>query len=208
MPLIETLVDDFDTGVVNTGLWTSNYGTYSQTGGRARVACTTAYNGFESAAAYTLAGSSTLIRVFPPAAGGAATEAYASVMVLSPVDGTEAGFLINTATGKIRCAANTDYWDSAAVELTYDPVAHAYVRLSEADGSLVWATSPDGTAWTTRRTLATPTWVTSGTTLALGLQAHRDSGVADFAEFDDCNTLPTPGPDPSAARKAAFLAFF
>ncbi|MFJ5156305.1 hypothetical protein ACIQCF_33055 [Streptomyces sp. NPDC088353] len=212
MPALSTLIDDFAAGTINTSLWTGNYGTVSQVGGRARVACTTAYSAFASAAAYNLAGSSVFIRVFPPAAGGAATSCYATVYVNAGTAGTEAGFSFNALTGRLRFNANVAYWDDNAVELPYDPVAHAYVRLAEAGGSLTWATSPDGTAWTTRRTLATPAWITSGTTLKLVLESHRDSGTADYAEFDDCNTLggSGPGPDPgdaTAARKAAFLAF-
>ncbi|MEU5908899.1 hypothetical protein ABZ780_31605, partial [Micromonospora sp. NPDC047467] len=171
MPALATLVDTFDAGTINTSLWTGNYGTVSQVGGRARVACASTYSAFASAAAYTLAGSSVYIRVYPPAAGGATTSAYALLAVLSGTDGTEAGVMLNAATGKIRFQSNTAYWDAAAVELTYDPVAHAWVRLAEAGGTLTWSTSPDGTAWMTRRTLATPAWITSGTTLSLLLQS-------------------------------------
>ncbi|MFE7233895.1 hypothetical protein ACFVAF_25160 [Streptomyces sp. NPDC057596] len=207
MPALATIVDDFDAGAINTSLWTGNYGTISQTGGRARVTCTTTYSAFASAAAYTLAGSSVYVRVYPPAAGGATTSAFALAAVLSGTGGTEAGIQINAATGKIRFQSNVDYWDAAAVELTYDPAAHAYVRLSEAGGTLTWSTSPDGTAWTTRRTLTTPAWITSGTTLALILQSRRDAGTVDYAEFDNCNTLPAVS-GPFNARKASFLGFF
>ncbi|WP_281155175.1 hypothetical protein [Streptomyces sp. HYC2] len=207
MPAVATIVDNFDAGTINTSLWTGNYGTVSQVGGRARVACTTDYSGFQSASAYTLAGSSVYVRVYPPAAGGATVDAWAQVKCLSGTAGTEIGFLINAATNKIRCVSNVAYWDATAVELTYDAAAHAYVRLSEAGGTVTWATSPDGTAWTTRRTLATPAWVTSSTTIALLLEAHRDAGTVDVAEFDNCNTLPAPPVDSGGAVKAAFLAF-
>lgn len=205
MPALATLVDDFDDNTVNGTLWPGNYGTYSETGGRARVACTADYSAYASAAAYTLAGSSVYARVYPPAAGGAATTAYAQVSLLSTVAGTEIGAMVNTVAGTLRCQSNVDYWDAAAVEITYDPAAHAYVRISEVGGTLTWATSPDGSTWTTRRTLATPAWAMSATTVELRLEAHRDSGTADVAEFDNLNTVPAAGS--SATRKAAFLAF-
>lgn len=207
MPAISTLVDNFDAGTVNTTLWPESYGGVSQVGGRGRVPCTTGYAGFQSAAAYSLAGSSVFIRMYPPAAGGATSEAYAQMAMVPATAGTSIGFLLNAVSGKLRCQSNVAYWDAAAVEVTYDPVAHAWVRLSEAGGTVTWATSPDGSAWTTRRTLATPAWVTGATTLTLSLESHRDAGVADFAEFDNLNTLPAPPADPGAARKTAFLAF-
>ncbi|MFE7485454.1 hypothetical protein [Streptomyces sp. NPDC057552] len=208
MPAIGTLVDSFDDNAVDAVLWVDSYGTYSETGGRARVACTDGYSAYASAAAYTLAGSSIYVRVYPPAAGGAATAAYGQVSLLSAVAGTELGVQVNAVSGVLRCQSNVGYWDAAAVEVAYDPVAHAYVRVSEAAGSLVWATSPDGSVWTTRRTLATPGWVTSSTTVQVRLEAHRDSGTADYAEFDNVNTLPA-SPSGYAARKAGlFLGFF
>lgn len=206
MPAISTLTDNFDDNTIDTGLWPGSYGTgLAEAGGRARVPCTTDFAAFVSASAYTLAGSSVYARMYPPAAGGAATEAYAQVMVEAPTAGTEAGFTVNAVTGTMRCSANVDYWDDAATVLTYDPAAHAYVRLREAGGSLHWETSPDATAWTIRRTLATPAWVAAATTLPLVLSSHRDSGTADFAEFDNVNVIPAAPSTP--ARQAAFLAF-
>lgn len=206
MPAIATLVDDFDDNTINTTLWSGRFGTVSETGGRARAACTTDYAAFVSAASYTLAGSSVYARVYPPAAGGAATTAYAQMVVLSSTEGTEAGFQINAVGGQLRCMANVGYWDDTATVLTYSATTHAWLRLREAAGSLLWETSPDGTTWTTRRTLATPAWVTAGTTLRLSMEAHRDSGTNDFAEFDNVNTPPAVAA--SYAKQAAFLAFF
>ncbi|MEV5163830.1 hypothetical protein AB0K66_04275 [Streptomyces werraensis] len=206
MPALSTLVDDFDDNVVNGTLWPGNYGTYSETGGRARVQCDPLYGAYASAAIYTLAGSSAFVRIYPPAAGGAATQAYAQMSLLSGVDGTEIGVQINRVPGTIRFQSNVDYFDASAVSITYDPVAHAYVRISEAGGTVTWATSPDGTAWTTRRTLATPAWAAASTTVELRLETRRDSGTNDFAEFDNLNTIPVT-PPAGSARKAAFLAF-
>ncbi|MGW2170425.1 hypothetical protein ACWC1C_07815 [Streptomyces sp. NPDC001705] len=206
MPALATLVDDFDDNAVNGTLWPGNYGVYSEVGGRARVQCDPDYGAYVSAAAYTLAGSSAYVRIYPPAAGGATTTAYAQMSLLHSVEGTEIGAQINRVTGKLRCQSNVDYYDAAAIEITYDATAHAYVRISEAGGTLTWATSPDGSTWTTRRTLATPAWVTASTTVELRLETHRNNGTTDFAEFDNLNTLPVVTP-PSDARKAAFLAF-
>lgn len=208
MAAIATLVDDFDDNVVDGARWPGNYGTYSETGGRARVSCGTGYSAFESASTYTLAGSSVYARVYPPAAGGATAEAYALIAILSPTDGTAISTLINRATGVIRFQSNVAFWDDNVVQLTYDTTNHAWVKIAEAGGTVTWSTSANGTTWATRRTLATPAWVTSGNTLTLNMEAHRDGGTVDFAEFDNVNTLGgTPPSGPSAAVMGAFLAF-
>lgn len=206
MAALETLVDNFDDNTVNGTLWPGNFGVYSETGGRARVQCDPNYGAFVSAAAYTLAGSHAFVQIYPPALGGALTSAYAQMSLLSDVEGTELGVKIDRVTGMLRCQSNTDYWDDNAVEVAYDPTAHAYVRIGEAGGTLTWSTSPDGTTWTTRRTLATPAWATAAVNIQLRLETRRDSGTVDFAEFDNLNTLPAP--PATGGNKAAFLAFF
>lgn len=208
MPAIATLQDDFDDNTVDGERWPGNFGTYSEVGGRARVQCDPNYGAYVTAAAYTLAGSSAFVRIYPPALGGGLTSVYAQLSMLSSVEGTELGAQINRATGKLRCQSNVDYWDDAAVEVTYDPAAHAYVRIAEAGGTLTWSTSPDGSTWTTRRTLATPAWVTASTTVEVRLETRRDSGTVDYAEFDNFNTVPVVTPPTGGAKKAAFFALF
>lgn len=207
MPALATLVDDFDDNTVDGTRWPGNYGVYSETGGRARVQCDPNYGAYVSAAAYTLAGSSAYVRIYPPALGGATTTAYAQISLLHSVEGTEIGAKIDRFTGKLRLQSNVDYFDAAAVEVTYDPVAHAYVRISEAGGTLTWSTSPDGSTWTTRRTLATPAWAAASTTVELRLETRRNNGTVDYAEFDNLNTVPVT-PPAGGAKKAAFFALF
>ncbi|MFJ1657149.1 hypothetical protein [Streptomyces anthocyanicus] len=207
MPALATLVDNFDDNTVDGERWPGNYGVYSEVGGRARVQCDADYGAYVSAAAYTLAGSSAYVRIYPPALGGATTTAYAQMSLLHSVEGTEIGAKVDRVTGKLRCQSNVDYFDGAAVEVTYDPVAHAYVRISETGGTLTWSTSPDGSTWTTRRTLATPAWVTASTTVELRLETHRNNGTVDYAEFDNLNTVPVT-PPAGGTKQAAFFALF
>ncbi|MFJ7176423.1 hypothetical protein ACIQXA_08445 [Streptomyces massasporeus] len=190
MPSLSVLTDNFNSGTLGPE-WGNSYGGTAVVGGRARVPCTTGYAGCQTAYAWTLAGASLFVQVpTAPAAGGAAVEAYFAVTVQGATAGTRVGFSMNAVTGLLRCVSETDYWDDGAVELTYDPVAHLFLRLAEDGTNLTWATSPDGTTWTTRRTLATPAWIdTDAEACALDMSAHRDSGTADYAEFDLVNTL-------------------
>lgn len=188
MPGFGMLQDNFDDGVRDPVLWSASYGDVAEVAGRARVPCTTDYSAYASAAAYRLAAAQVTCRVYAPAAGGAATQALAEVLVLSGTGGTDAGFSLNAVTGQLNLISRVGYADPAQVTLTYSPTTHAWVRLREADGSLSWDTSPDGSTWTARRTAASPGWV-GNTNLGIILAGHRDSGTGDFSEFDNFNIV-------------------
>jgi SH3-like domain-containing protein len=183
------LTDNFNDGVVDSAKWPASFGGYSETGGRARVSCDTGFSAYASAALYTLQESVARCQLFPPAAGGAATEAWAQLLVTSSTPGTDAVAEVNAATGQLAMRLRAGFIDTGPVLLPYDPVAHAWVRIREASGSLLWETSPDGITWATRRTAASPAWV-SATDLQVQLLAHRDSGTVNFAEFDNFNVAP------------------
>jgi hypothetical protein len=190
MALISTLVDDFNDGIVDPAKWPNSFGTYSEVGGRARVSCDTGFNAYSSALAYTLAGSSIYLRGYPPAAGGATTEAWAQILIKSSTGGTDLGFELRALTGELVMFSRTGFFDAAAVNIPYSPTAHAWLRVRETGGTVSWDTSPDAATWTTRRTLASPAWVADAN-LEFQLIAHRDSGTADFAEFDNVNITGT-----------------
>ncbi|MFJ8049801.1 hypothetical protein [Streptomyces luteogriseus] len=195
MPLIGELADTFDDGVVDTGKWPSNYNTGgggdpTEAGGRARVACDTGFSAFTSDNTYTLADSHAWVEMYPPAAGGAATEAWAQLLIASSTSGTDAIAEVNAVTGDLTLAVRTGYFDPAATILTYNPVAHRWIRIREFGGNLLFDTSPDGLTWTNQRTTASPAWV-GDADLEIQLIAHRDSGTPDVAEFDNFNVTPS-----------------
>jgi hypothetical protein len=190
MALISTLVDDFNDSIVDPVKWPDSFGTYSEVGGRARVSCDTGFNAYSSALAYTLAESAVYLRGYPPAAGGATTEAWAQILIKSDVGGTDLGFELRALGGQLVMFSRTGYFDAGAVNIPYDPVAHAWLRIRETGGTTYWDTSPDAATWTNRRTLASPPWV-GGTDLEFQLIAHRSDGVPDYAEFDNVNITGT-----------------
>lgn len=197
MPLISALADDFNDNVVDAVKWPHSFGTYSEVGGRARISCDTGFNAYSSASTYTLAESSVQLRGYPPAAGGATTEAWAQILVLSGISGTDLGFELRALTGQLVMFSRTGFFDAAAVTIPYSATDHAWLRIREAGGVTYWETSADALTWTTRRSIASPAWV-GGTTLEFQLIAHRSDGVNDFAEFDNVNTPPPMGKARSA----------
>ncbi|MGW4757755.1 hypothetical protein [Streptomyces chartreusis] len=187
MPGFGMLLDDFGDGVLDPARWSQSYGDPFEQGGRARVPCTTGYAAARSASIYTLSWSQVSARVYPPAAGGASTAAC-SLLVLSNVGGTDAGFLVDRAQNAMGLYLRVGYADGGAQFPTYDAAAHAWLRLREDAGTLYWEASPDGRAWTVLRTATSPEWA-ERTDLSLLFEAHRDAGVDDFAELDNLNIV-------------------
>ncbi|MFE7906476.1 hypothetical protein [Streptomyces albogriseolus] len=190
MPSLSTLVDNFNDSVIGPN-WGDSYGGVTETGGRARVPLVAgAYAGYQTGRAWTLAGASIYLKTPTLPAASTGTDVGVHFMITSPVEGTGIGFKINRVTNKLRMQSNVDYFDAGAVELTYDAVNHLWLRLREDGTNVYWDTSPNGSTWTNRRTLATPAWVTAAVDqCAVDLFCYRDAGVTDYAEYDNVNTL-------------------
>ncbi|AMW11613.1 hypothetical protein A4E84_20215 [Streptomyces qaidamensis] len=201
MPLLETLEDSF-TGTLDLTKWPNSYGDPTATGGRGRIPCTVGgFAGLRSATAYTLADSHFLLRAYPPPALGAVSTAALSVLVLTGTGGTDAGFIIDTAQGAMGLYLREGYADGGALFPPYDPVAHAWLRLQDAGGTLLWEASPDSSNWTVLRSAPTPAWA-ADTNLSLLLESTRTDGSNNVAEIDNVN-LPTSLVLLGAARTAA-----
>ncbi|MFI8191372.1 hypothetical protein ACIF8T_21555 [Streptomyces sp. NPDC085946] len=189
MPSLSTLQDNFNDGVIGP-VWGNSYGGVTETGGQARVPCGTGFAGYQTAYSWTMAGASFFVKIGTVPTAGAATECYCGVLVNSPTAGTRIGFTINAVAGLLRCKNDVGYFDSGVVEIAYNPATMAFLRLREDAGTVYWDTSPDGTTWTNRRSLATPAWVTTEIdTCALDMSAHRNAGTTDVATYDLFNTL-------------------
>lgn len=190
MPILSTLVDNFNDNTIS-GNWGDSYGGVTETGGRARVPLVAGqYAGFQTGRAWTLAGATIYLKLVTRPAASTGTDVGANFMITSATAGTGLGFKYNAVTAKLRMQSNVSYYDAAAVEITYDAVQHLWLRIREDGTNIYWDTSPDGTTWTNRRTLATPAWVAANVdTCAVDLFCYRDAGVTDYAEYDNVNTL-------------------
>jgi hypothetical protein len=184
---LSSLADDFNDNAVDPAKWPDSFGVFSETGGRARVQCDAGFNAYSSALTYTLHESSMFLRAYPPAAGGATTEAWTQILIKQQTNGTDLGFEISPLSGNLTMFSRTGFFDPGAVAIPYDPVAHAWLRVRETGGTVYWDTSPDTLTWTNQRTLASPVWATDPN-LEFQLIAHRSDGTTDFAEFDNLNT--------------------
>lgn len=204
-PVTSSVIDNFDDNTIDTSIWPDNYGTTSEVGGRARVACSSAnYAGYQTDDLYRFDGIVIEVPTWPTRAG-AVGECYFAVWFASTGQpaGTHAGFLVDYITGNIHFANRVGYTDAGAPTVPIDPVAHRWFWIELVGADLVWRTSPDGLTWTQRRTMTAPQWVTDSLDIRLLLESHRDAGTDDFVEFDNIGIPPEQGAPAAPAAEAA-----
>lgn len=206
---LSTLVDTFTTAPIGSQ-WTVN-GAGVQDGqlyvNATQNAGVPVFSSARSAAGYTFTGSSLMFELKAvPGIAGNTVNAQAWVMDPTPADTVDRiGFEYVGATNTLDCLGQTGATYTpigTTTSLTYDPVAHRWLRIAHSGTAITWQTSPDGLTWTTRRTLSTgiPTWTTK-TTLIASFEASRTTGTNDTLRIDNVNTTPTtiPGAQPVGA---------
>lgn len=184
---ISGIQDDFNDGVLNTSLWATSYGTYGEANGRAFVqSAAQSYSGIQSRLIYTFDRFS--IRVFP-APMADTMYGYTGVWFTTTeaAAGTDVGFIHEPVPNMLSFRTRVSYDDPTAVNITYDPVAHAYWRLRVDGASLIWETSPNAQTWTIQRTITTPTWLSGSSTTKVLLESYRSTGTTQVAEFENAN---------------------
>lgn len=189
-PLTSSVIDTFSGGTLTDPPWGDVYGGPDVDSGQARVPAAHTggvpdYAGIQTVTTYRF--DTVSAKVTPPAANGATVNCYAALAILDTVDGTSLHARIDTATSKLRLESNVAYFDAAATELTYSPTDHAWLRIRRSGANVLWDTSANGFAWTTRRTLAAPSWTNYGG-LAVAGEAARDGGTNSYAYFDNVGT--------------------
>ncbi len=114
--LFETLTDNFTDGVIDTAKW-ANYGTTSETGGRARVEVSTGFSAFQSYPIYNLVGSYVLLRIDTWPAASTATSCNVELVVGSDqvATGTGLNFKADVVTGQLTASNYVGFSDGGAV---------------------------------------------------------------------------------------------
>ncbi|GGN86372.1 hypothetical protein GCM10010112_67870 [Actinoplanes lobatus] len=190
MPATSTVTDTFPGPSLSVPPWDNSYGA-DVSAGRGRVPVsqtggTPDFAGILSEAIYSL--DTVYAEVTAAAAAGASDYCLTRLAVLSITDGTNLACSIDAVSGDLRFESNVGYFDGGAASVTYSATTHKWLKIEKTGGNIVWSTAPDGTTWTSRRTLAAPVW-TSDTDLRLIFEAQRGSGTANFAFVDNFNTL-------------------
>lgn len=203
--LFETLFDDFADGSIDTAKWPGNYGTTSETGGRARVTVDTGFSGFQSFPNYTIAGSYVLLRVDTWPAPSTATTATVELIIGSDqvASGTRLVLAADVVTGQLTASSQVSFVDGGSVSTGFSTAAPLWLRIDGRSGSLSFDYSLTGnpSSWVNIRSgVAFPDWLTTAGQKVI-VQGHRDAGTNDFFEFDDFNLPTSDPPTPSPIVK-------
>ncbi|MEU0991928.1 hypothetical protein [Streptomyces sp. NPDC005953] len=186
------LTDDFDDAVVSPVLWPDSYGGVTQVDGKARVPLVPGgSSGFQSARQWILDESQFAIKVAKLPARLGSSSARILIAAHSTVDGRRIGFSYSAVDGLLRCRTDTGGTDAGSTNITYDPIMHMWLRIRDTAGTTYWETSPDGYAWTVRRSLASPAWVGTDQ-VYVEITGSRTGGSSDPAEFDLAGALVFP----------------
>ncbi|CBG71865.1 hypothetical protein SCAB_48141 [Streptomyces scabiei 87.22] len=180
------LGDTFDDGRVNSTLWPTNTGGAGVETAEGRLRITLAPGvdtNFTSVRQWSLASSKVTAKLTKVPAANGSSNCAASMWVLSTTSGTRIGWRYDALTGVLAAMSQTGFSDGTPTNLTYSAIDHAWLRVRESAGTVYWETSGDGFIWTTRRTLATPAWVTSQQH-ALDFPTTRTGGTSGYIEWD------------------------
>jgi RHS repeat-associated protein len=172
---VSTLQDTF--GGTSIGpLWTITsqvQGSITESGGTLNLAPnanTDSILSMVSASQYTLANSGAFVQVPQVvASGGFATNGFT---LLNDTYNSLDWLFKN---GNLYAVYTVNNGATIAATLTYDPVQHAWWRIREASGTVYWDTSPDGSTWTSRASLA-DTALFSLATMKVGFSAATIRG--------------------------------
>jgi hypothetical protein len=185
--LVHTIPDPF---TADTGIWLAsgyNGGTVVLSGGRVQITCNNTYPTLATLPAYDFRGSSMTVQVpqVPPVGNGS-TEALAFVHDVASGNRVQMMYSGGQLVMREQTGAASD-----DTSITYSAVDHMWWRVSESTGTLTWETSPDGLAWTTRRTkVSTNYWAHVAVYLACGY--YGTETAPGPALFDNLNLAPAP----------------
>ena len=181
---MSALADNFDAASLDFARWDgSSVGVVSQSGGRARVPCTTSYPTIGTNTARDLTGTGAFARMIAPPDGNGSREAF---LVLSGAAGNKFEWGRSGSGLVPRFSAGGVTTDGPA--FTYDALAHAWWRIRSDAGTIVWETSSDGNAWTNRWSVPTPFTITAMTVnLVCG---YWGTETAATLEVDSFNVVP------------------
>lgn len=132
------------------------------------------YNGVQSRGRYDMIGGHARVEV-EPASQEVGVETNFSVEVDSST-----GFEMSAYANRLHLVVHTSGGVSNSVAIDYDPAAHRFwgIRHDATSGTMELETSPDGQAWTSRRS-STVSRPPTGVIVSLLAGTYIDRGVAD-----------------------------
>lgn len=192
---ISALRDDFEDGLMGSPWteWILGSATVAETVGQLRLTLPastagTHESGYHSVSRYDLTGASIFIDIGTMVATGVA--AYASY-TLRFVAGFYLRWIQQSGTLKAQYAIDGVLTDLYGV--AWNAATYKYLRFSESGGTVTFASSTDGTTWTSRATVTIATLTFPVTDLAVWINAGCGNVAAPGSfRLDDINVLAAP----------------
>jgi hypothetical protein len=151
LPALSSFTDDFSTADAAKFVYSEVTGVTAA--GQLSIPVASTYKALRSTNAYNLVGSGASVRVVQrPNVGSGGTEAIFSIVQARSGTDPDNSVDFNINGTNLLMRAFTASSSSSNTSITYDATAHAWLRIRELAGSILWDTSPDGVTWTNRRT--------------------------------------------------------
>lgn len=189
-PLVRTLQDNFNDNSRDVTKWSTTGGAVVfpvEQNGRLEIPTSTTatgYGGFDSINLYSLYNSQARVRVVQPtAAGVASAENYLGL--IDPNTSTNA-ILMNKSGDSLYFNVRTNNVNSQT-SVTWSSPSMDYWSVEESNGNILFKTSPDGLTWTTRRTVANPTWSLASVRVSLTAGTYAITALGGTVIYDDFN---------------------
>lgn|GEM_PF-1942787 len=182
-PRLSTLQDQFSAAALNTAVWNNSSGspnvTLDTALDRVQINCTSGYPAFGANGPYDFTGDAIFARISPPPVGTGTTQFIMRVVV----DANNRASLFFDGGGVLTATVVNAGVSTTTVIGAYDPYGHAWWRLREASGSVLFETAPDGWTWTTRATIA-HTWSASAVQVIwiCGYFGTEAAGLASYVD--------------------------
>lgn len=192
MAKLATFTETFTGTTQNPALDGWSNGGITLTGTRLRMATLSDYTGLGSAASnWDLTGSSFTFQAIRPSATDGGQGGFS---ITTPSQSWEIGWTwSNEYTSSLFSGSYTDHGAS---------LSSPYLRIRENGGTIYWETSNDGVTFTTVRTTATPSGVSSvGFSWYAGGGPSNNAASTSYVEVDNVNTTST-----GSSGAAAFTA--
>jgi hypothetical protein len=187
----DSLRDAFDT--LDTGRWVVMGSTTAN--GTLHVPCTSSYPGVMSLDIYRLTDSQIHVESL-----GTPTGATTQTFMRAYLDSDNETLIGKMGTSLLCSIKTAGVSDEASI--AFSPTTHRWWRIRETSGTTYIESSPDGHAWTTRKSATTPAWVAGAGRVGLRSGYWGTETDPGEGEFDNLNILAPTAPAGIASGEA------